>query len=590
MDAVVSHKRRSALSRRALRSVTDERLVEQVCAGSHSAFEEIYDRHHCGMLAFCRQILGSQEEAEDVVQETFIAAYQSLLVDAQQVALKAWLYAVARNRCLSRLRARREHTGIDDPAVAELATGGPSVEVERRDDVRALLADVQRLPEDQRSALVLAELGAHSHDEIAVILGVRPAKVKALVFQAREALMIRRQARDADCGEIREQLAVLRGSALRRGKLSHHVEHCAGCRAFAEEVRRQRAGLAVVFAIVPSLALRDSTLTRAVAAASSGVARSAGVGVGGGSMVAGGGAVVGSGSMVAGGGAVVGAKVVAAKVLLGFAVVSGGGGGGYAAVERLRHQPSPSPPAHATSAAQPRGTATPTLATTVTPEPAAGSPGVHPGSGGPDGEGDDRGRDREHGPRNPERPGRDQSGGQARRGRSAGAGAGAGATRGTSLGPATASASKLKPGRQRETPRRELLHAPPSRAQRKQPARDRRGRAVAPEARGRPPYLPPREQPRAGRGRAEAPGAAPRPPAEVRPPADAPVQAGAKPAPAGAKPAPAGGKPAPDGAKPAPAGGKPAPAGGKPAPAGGKPAPAGGQSAPAGGKPAPAGP
>ena len=115
------------LPRRALRVASDERLVEQVRAGSARAFEEIYDRHHRGILAFCRHMLGSHEEAEDVVQHTFTAGYQSLLADERQITLKAWLYVVARNRCLSLLRARREHADIDDTAAdwpgATAATG-----------------------------------------------------------------------------------------------------------------------------------------------------------------------------------------------------------------------------------------------------------------------------------------------------------------------------------------------------------------------------------------------------------------------------------------------------------------------------------
>jgi len=258
MDAVVARRSWSALPRRALRSASDERLVEQVRAGSASAFEEIYERHHRGILAFCRHMLGSPQEAEDVVQHTFIAAYRSLLGDERQIALKAWLYVVARNRCLSLLRERREHASIDDEATVVPATVGLSAVVEGREDLRALLADLQRLPEDQRAALVLAELEAHSHEEIAVILGVPTAKVRALVFQARARLMSRRQARDAECGPVREQLAVLRGGALLRGQLRQHVEQCEGCRAFATEVRRQRAALGVLLPVVPSLALKVS--------------------------------------------------------------------------------------------------------------------------------------------------------------------------------------------------------------------------------------------------------------------------------------------------------------------------------------------
>ena len=240
-----------AMPRRALCRVRDERLVEQVRAGSRRAFEAVYDRHHAGILAFCRHMLGSREEAEDVVQHTFIAAYRALLTDDEDVsALKPWLYAIARNRCVSVLRVRREHVGLEDAETWVPATAGLSAEVEQRADLRALLYDLQRLPDDQRAALVLAELGAESYDEIALILDVPTAKIKALVFQAREGLMNRRLAPDADCASIREQLSVLRGGARRRSDLRQHVAQCEGCRAFEAEVRRQRAGMAVLLPVV----------------------------------------------------------------------------------------------------------------------------------------------------------------------------------------------------------------------------------------------------------------------------------------------------------------------------------------------------
>ncbi|MBA3328527.1 MAG: hypothetical protein H0T43_09535, partial [Solirubrobacterales bacterium] len=122
MDAVLASRPRLGLPRRALRAASDERLVAQVRAGSRSAFEALYDRHHGGILAFCRHMLGSREEAEDALQLTFIAAYQALLADDREIALKAWLYAIARNRCLSILRARREQVALDDVAGALPAT------------------------------------------------------------------------------------------------------------------------------------------------------------------------------------------------------------------------------------------------------------------------------------------------------------------------------------------------------------------------------------------------------------------------------------------------------------------------------------
>ena len=128
-------------------------------------------------------------EAEDAVQHTFMAAYRHLVGGAAEIQLRPWLYTIARNRCLSMLRARRERP-LDE--LREPATEHLSAEAQRRQDVRELLGDVAALPEDQRAALVLAELGAVSHDEIAMVLDVPRQKVKALVFQARTSLIASR--------------------------------------------------------------------------------------------------------------------------------------------------------------------------------------------------------------------------------------------------------------------------------------------------------------------------------------------------------------------------------------------------------------
>jgi RNA polymerase sigma factor (sigma-70 family) len=284
-----------------LRVASDERLVELVRGGSEAAFEAIYDRHHRGILAFCRHMLASADEGEDALQHTFMAAYRHLADGSAEIQLRPWLYAIARNRCLTMLRARRERPLGDHEAPA---TEHLSTEAQRRQDVRDLLGDVARLPEDQRAALVLAELGAVSHDEIALVLNVPRQKVKALVFQARTSLAASRKARETPCEEIREQLANLRGGALRRTTLHRHLRECAGCRAFRSEVALQRKTLAVALPVIPTVGLKEAAL----------------------------GAAFGSGT--AGGGAALGTSTLAVKALVTVALV---GGGTTAGVEAARH-------------------------------------------------------------------------------------------------------------------------------------------------------------------------------------------------------------------------------------------------------------
>src|SRR4051812_11928223 len=260
---------------------SDERLVAAVRQGDERAFEAIYDRYHQPLLGFCRHMLGSREEGEDALQHVFVAAHRHLRREAAPVHLKAWLYAIARNRCTSMLRARREAYALED--VQEPSTDGLAVagEVERREELEELLGDLARLPEDQRAALVLAELDDLSHDEIGTALAVRKDKVKALIFQAREALGGWRAARTADCREIQEQLATLRGSALRRAPIQRHLALCPTCSDFEREVARQRSAMALLAPVVPSLALKHTVLSAALSRSGELAAAAGGAGAAG---------------------------------------------------------------------------------------------------------------------------------------------------------------------------------------------------------------------------------------------------------------------------------------------------------------------
>jgi RNA polymerase sigma factor (sigma-70 family) len=320
----------------------DERLVARVRAGDDDAFEAIYDRYYLGLLAFCRHMLGSRQEAEDALQHSFASAYRALRRDDYPaVELRPWLYTIARNRCLSALRARRDEVDIDGLEPERGALDGLPAQIQLRADLRDLVEDMQRLPDDQRAALVLFELGDHSHDEIGTVLGVRREKVKALVFQARSGLLRARRARDASCVEIREQIASMVGVMPKRGLVRAHIERCEACAAFEREVRRQRSALAAILPVVPSAGLKATVLGFALgggggaaaitgatvgggAAAGSGAVAGA-LGTAGVATVAGG--VAGGPAKVAGLGAL-GAKGLVTKVL---AVVAVAGGGGEAA-------------------------------------------------------------------------------------------------------------------------------------------------------------------------------------------------------------------------------------------------------------------
>jgi RNA polymerase sigma factor (sigma-70 family) len=319
MQATALSPRSLRLPSRLLRAAPDERLVAALRRGDETAFEAIYDRHHRALLSFCRHMLGSHEEAEDALQRVFASAHGHLCDGTAHVNLKPWLYTIARNRCLSVLRARRETLALDD--VLEPSGDGLALadEVELGEDLKDLLGDIARLPDDQRAALVLAELGDLSQQEIAATLDVRAVKVKALIFQAREALAGWRQARAVSCREICEQLSTLKGSALRRAPIRRHLAICPTCTTFEAEVKRQRAALSLLLPVVPSVALKHSVLTAAL---------SAGPGA----------AAAGAGGVVAAGSA--GASGLGVKALVVAALAVSAGGGGVVAVRELE-QPQP---------------------------------------------------------------------------------------------------------------------------------------------------------------------------------------------------------------------------------------------------------
>jgi RNA polymerase sigma factor (sigma-70 family) len=306
----------SRVPARLLRRASDERLVAYVRDGSEAAFEVLFDRYYRGLVGFCLHMLGSVEEAEDAVQHTFLAAFSRIVNTDRRVELRPWLYTVARNRCLTLLHARRERPGIP---LTEPATEHLFAEVQRREEVRDLLGDLARLPEDQRAALLLAEAGAMPHTEIAAVLGCPQTKVKALVFQARSSLSATRTARATPCKEIREQIATLPGRALRRRTIRRHLPDCAGCREFRDEVLRQRRALAVALPLAWSLALKEAVMAALFGAGAAGA----------------GGAAAGAGS----------AGALAAKALAVVALL-GAGGAGLA----VRHD---DPPANSRAAAPP---------------------------------------------------------------------------------------------------------------------------------------------------------------------------------------------------------------------------------------------
>jgi RNA polymerase sigma factor (sigma-70 family) len=239
----------------------DRALAARAGRGDEQAFAELYDRHASGLLAFAAQYVGDRAAAEDVVQQTFMSAYRVLSDGTELEHPRAWLYRVARNNALTTIRDRGP-ASVDADLAADLHDRAAAVpaQVERREALQAVVRDIVALPAEQRAALALYELGDLSQAEIADALGCRPARVKALVFQARSSLVTQRDARDASCETVREKLATFHGGALNHRLIRHHLRECEPCTAYRDELRDQRRRVALLLPVLPMPGLREAVL------------------------------------------------------------------------------------------------------------------------------------------------------------------------------------------------------------------------------------------------------------------------------------------------------------------------------------------
>jgi RNA polymerase sigma factor (sigma-70 family) len=168
-----------------LATQTDSRLVALVRAGYEPAFETIVSRYRAALLRYAERFL-SRERAEDAVQQSFVSAYEAMLRDDAALNLRPWLYRIAHNASLNALRDR----GLRHDQLDEGIDGveRPDQALERTQGLREALTAVQALPDRQREAIVLRELGGRSYEEIASELGVTEGSVRQLLNRARNTL------------------------------------------------------------------------------------------------------------------------------------------------------------------------------------------------------------------------------------------------------------------------------------------------------------------------------------------------------------------------------------------------------------------
>jgi RNA polymerase sigma factor (sigma-70 family) len=296
-----------------LRLRSDEQLVSLFRTGSEEAFRAIHDRYRQRMFAYTRQMLSrSSVDAEDAVQEIFVRAYSGLRSSNRELALRAWLYRIAHNRCIDELRRPQSAITETIPATVPNSGSDPVARLEQRDALQRLIADVQRLPDQQRSALLMRELAGMAYADVAGALGVSVPAVKSLLVRARVGLAQASEARDTACARIREDLIVAHDRGVRTsGLVRRHLRDCPQCREFRSEVRGVSRQLA---AFVPALGPVGV------------VAKLLGIGsAGGGGAAAGTSAIAGSGATATAAATTAAGGVAGSSAALGLGALAGTG-------------------------------------------------------------------------------------------------------------------------------------------------------------------------------------------------------------------------------------------------------------------------
>ena len=330
-------------------------------------------RYQPRLLAFCRHMLGSQEDAEDVLQEVFAASFNAICADERPINARPWLYRIARNRCLNHLR-RPQPSGQDSMDVFERDGGTTTADtVHKREEFRHIVADVQELPETQRTALLLREIDALSYDQIAEAMDTTVPSVKSLLVRARVALAEAAEARLLTCAEVRLELGqVAEGITRSTAPVRRHLKGCERCRTFKGELRKTSKALAAIYPIGPLLFMKKLWVAKLSAGAGAGAAASsggAGAGAAAGAGVAGATAAA-AGGITAGGAVSAGLSTVASKAAAGMAAAALVTAG---AVE-MKHATQPK----ATPAPQPAPLVAVTPAAPVTAPPSVKQPQTAP--------------------------------------------------------------------------------------------------------------------------------------------------------------------------------------------------------------------
>ena len=172
-----------------LDAASDQMLADRAADGDLRAFEVLVRRYGALMRVYATRLLGSNDETDDVVQESFIAAWQQLRTLDDGRAVKSWLMRIVSRKSIDRLRARRLHVNIDDTDAPAPERTAPHARAEADSQTQALARVLANLPEDQRRCWALRELAEYSYGDIATELNLPVSTVRGLLARARKTLL-----------------------------------------------------------------------------------------------------------------------------------------------------------------------------------------------------------------------------------------------------------------------------------------------------------------------------------------------------------------------------------------------------------------
>ncbi|MGE0791513.1 MAG: RNA polymerase sigma factor [Sandaracinaceae bacterium] len=166
-------------------------LVWRLRENERSAVAEVYDRHHDALRRFARRLLGSEDAAEDLVHDVFLALPTAIRRFEGRSSLRTFLVSVAANRCKHHVRAAIRYRRAKERFAAQspvIAPPGPSERHEQRELAERLARALDELDVDQRVAFVLMVIEARPSAEVALIVGAPEATVRTRVLRARRRL------------------------------------------------------------------------------------------------------------------------------------------------------------------------------------------------------------------------------------------------------------------------------------------------------------------------------------------------------------------------------------------------------------------